>query len=272
MILKIHIPAPPLNQFVENMVYHCGYNPLHSRERLLPDGSVDIVIDLTEIPKNVYENEDFNRNTAFRRGWISGFRREFISIDAGQNSEMLVIRFKSGGAYPFLQFPLQEITDQVVELDNIWGRKFFDLREQLHNIRSIPQRFARVEQFLHQRLGDICAPDPCIAYAVNAIRNTQTALSIKHLREQVGYSHKHFIHLFEKHTGTTPKYFSRIMKFQRILQRLETQQSIQWSQIALQCGYYDQAHFINEFRHFSGINPSAYLGEKGEYINYIPLD
>ena len=96
MIFKYHIPFPPLNHFVECIIYHSGYSPAHAREKLLPDGMVNLIIDLTEIPKNLYDNDNPSQKTAFRRGWLSGIHQEYLTIDAGQNSAMLVASFKPG--------------------------------------------------------------------------------------------------------------------------------------------------------------------------------
>jgi methylphosphotriester-DNA--protein-cysteine methyltransferase len=79
------------------------------------------------------------------------------------------------------------------------------------------------------------------------------------------------ISLFEKHVGIRPKYFSSLMQFQHVLRALESEQQFSWTQLAHDSGYFDQAHFINEFKRFSGLTPVTYLGEKGEYLNYIPV-
>jgi AraC-like DNA-binding protein len=96
-------------------------------------------------------------------------------------------------------------------------------------------------------------------------------LTIAAIQEKTGFSNKHFIHLFEKYVGASPKTYLRIMKFQRVLRAVEEARQIQWTDIAYSCGYYDQAHFIKEFKRFSGFNPGAYLSERGEFLNYLPV-
>ena len=87
----------------------------------------------------------------------------------------------------------------------------------------------------------------------------------------VGITQKHLISQFERVVGLRPKSFARVCKFQRVVNLIEQQNSIEWSAIALDCGYYDQAHFIKEFQAFSGLNPSAYINLRGDYVNYIPI-
>jgi hypothetical protein len=116
MFLHLHRPGPPLDRFVELVTYYAGHQPDHGKERLLPDGAVEIIVDLTDTPKKLYDRKDHSRFTDFRRAWISGMRREWIVIEAAPGASMVVIRFRPGGAYPFLRFDVDGITDTVDEL------------------------------------------------------------------------------------------------------------------------------------------------------------
>lgn len=271
MLFHLHQPTFPLNLAVENIVFYEGYSPPHHKERLLPDGGIDLVIDLTQVPKNLYDNEDFDRFTPFKKAWISGFRRSFITIDAGQNSSMMVVRFRAGAANYLFKFPLTELTDLVVEMDSIWGDDFLHLREHLLEQPSPQAKIASLENWLLHRLHREAEPNPVVGYALNCIHQNPHLLTIADIQAKTGFSNKHFIHLFEKHVGTTPKTYLRTLKFQRVLTEIERTKRINWTDIAYGCGYYDQAHFIKEFRHFSGLNPTAYLAERGEYLNYLPV-
>jgi AraC-like DNA-binding protein len=89
--------------------------------------------------------------------------------------------------------------------------------------------------------------------------------------DQIGLSPKRFIQLFRDQTGFTPKVFCRIRRFQRALESIESRGNVEWAQVALDCGYFDQAHFIHDFRAFSGINPSSYLAHRTRHRNHVPL-
>jgi AraC-like DNA-binding protein len=77
--------------------------------------------------------------------------------------------------------------------------------------------------------------------------------------------------VFRDETGFTPKVFCRIRRFQQALGRMENRKSVEWANVALDCGYFDQAHFIHDFRAFSGINPSSYLAHQTRHRNHVPL-
>ena len=87
----------------------------------------------------------------------------------------------------------------------------------------------------------------------------------------MGISHKHFIAQFRAVVGLTPKRFCRIRRFQQVLAEVEARQAVKWADLACACGYYDQAHFVHDFQGFSGLNPSAYLTQRGEYLNFVPM-
>jgi AraC-like DNA-binding protein len=87
----------------------------------------------------------------------------------------------------------------------------------------------------------------------------------------VGLSARRFIELFHRQVGLTPKTFSRVRRFQRVLRAVHGRREIDWAQVALENGYYDQAHFIHDFQGFSGSTPSAYSSLAGPHLNHVPL-
>jgi AraC-like DNA-binding protein len=93
---------------------------------------------------------------------------------------------------------------------------------------------------------------------------------MREIASRLGASQTTLIGAFERHVGLKPKLLQRVLRFQRAVM-LENEGSLNWSQIAHRCGYYDQAHLIREFRTFSHRTPRSYSTERGEYPNYVPL-
>lgn len=273
MILQFHIPPPPLAHYVELITYYKGYNPPHTIERLLPDGGIDLIIDLTNVPKHIYDNETLTEIQSCKRAWISGMRTEYISIQArAAESEMLVIRFRPGMAWSFLHMPVLEIKDKVVDAELVFGNELLSFREQLLEQAEPVQKFTIAEQYLLRRIKNHFEIHPAIRYCISQIGGNPSQASIREITHKTGYSSKHLISLFGKYAGINPKQYVSVLKFQQAVQLLENNPGqINWTSLALDCGYYDQAHFINEFKRFSGFNPSAYMELRGDYINYIPV-
>jgi methylphosphotriester-DNA--protein-cysteine methyltransferase len=169
---------------------------------------------------------------------------------------------------------MTEITDWVADADLIFGNPFYRLREQLLHAPSIEIMFSLMEQFLIQRGGDALHADAasqCVAYAVSHIVSRPDASGNRILSDAIGYSQKHFIDLFKGQVGVTPKQYLKIMRFQKAIREIEKGGFVNWNQIALESGFYDQAHFINDFKSFSGFTPGEYVNRKTEVLNYVPV-
>lgn len=270
MIYRIHKPAPPLSQYIDWFFYYRGYQASHQMEKLLPDGSIDLLIDLTDTPKKLFHDEGAASFTTFTKGWISGMKTDYILIDASV-SHMIGVHFKPGGLYPFVDFRVSELNNRTLDLDLVFGSSVMDLRDSILEASAIEEKFSRLEAFLLEKMDGHSEKNPFVSYAVSCLLNTPDMWSIGRLTEKTGITQKHLITLFKKHVGLPPKLFARISKFQKVIQLVEQQQMIDWTSLAYECGYYDQAHFIREFRSFSGINPSSYLVQKGKHLNYIPV-
>ena len=275
MVLQIHKPAFPLNEFVENLVYYHGLTALHNLDRFLPDGNTEMILDLTENPQYIYDNETLQEIQICRCAWVSGVRTKPITIPSGKGSRMLIVAFKRGRAFPFYPFPVSELTDTVAEADLVFGRKFHDLREQLLAAKSLDRMFRLVESFLLQQAGTALledTPTKCIEYAVSSMIKNPTAQRLYQLSCEIGYSQKHFIDLFRQLVGVPPKQYLKIMRFQKAIGSIENNGAVRWSNIALGSGYYDQSHFIHDFKLFSGFTPSDYMNRKTAMLNYVPVD
>ena len=91
------------------------------------------------------------------------------------------------------------------------------------------------------------------------------------LADHIGISSRRFIQLFSNEVGLTPKLFSRVRRFQQVLQQIRSGTEFSWVDMAASCGYFDQVHFIHDFKEFSGINPTAYLAQKTDHLNHVPI-
>jgi AraC-like DNA-binding protein len=185
---------------------------------------------------------------------------------------MFIINFHFGKAYPFVEMPLYELTDSVVDGELVLTNEILDLREKLLEIPTVFRKFQEVEAYLFSKFSKRLIPNPFVDFAVNQILKQPSQQSIEDISKKVGYSQKHLIHLFKSNVGLTPKGFLKIIRFQKAIQDIPRIKVLGWSHLALEAGFYDQAHFIHEFKHFSGFTPDAYLRRTGEYLNYIPVD
>lgn len=256
---------------MESLVYYKGYNPEHSIDRFLPDGYTHVVFELTENANYIYDNDTLQEKQLCRKVWFSGIREEYITIPSGKDSEMFIIYFQKGKAYPFTNVPMYELTDHVVDGEVILTHDVLRMREALQECTTIQEKFKYAEQYLVKTFSKKFIENPFVDFSVNMILQNPHQISINRLTEKVGYSQKHLIKIFKEHVGVTPKAFMRINRFQRAIREIETNRFGNWNTIAHESGYYDQAHFINDFKAFSGFTPNQYLKMQRNYTNYIAV-
>ncbi|MBK7038608.1 MAG: helix-turn-helix domain-containing protein [Bacteroidetes bacterium] len=271
MIYEIYTPQFPLNQFVESFIYYTNFNPAHSVDRFLPDGNINVVIDLTDYPKFIYDNHTLKEIQSCKNVWFSGIRNKFITIPSGRDSEMFIINFHKGKAYPFVEMPQNELTDCVVDGELVLTNEILNIRERLLGIKNIPQKFECVEQQLLKVFGKRMQLNPFVDFAVGEILRNPNIATIEKIAEKVGYSHKHLINIFKENVGLTPKSFLKVIRFQKAITEIEKSARANWTGIAFESGYFDQAHFINDFKNFSGFTPTQFLQLNNAYTNYIAV-
>ena len=276
MAYHTYIPSPPLSDFVETFWLYEGFAQAHTKERKLPDGSMGLVINLREDRFRIYDRRNPDRCETFRGCLLSGVQSEFIVIDTANQASVMGIHFKAGGGFPFFGMPASELHDVQVPLDALWGTTSGELRDQLLEAETPQARFVILERHLLARATRPLVPHPAVSFALKEIQSAPQHRTISDLTEQIGLSPRRFIQLFNEEVGLTPKLFCRVRRFQQVLNSLQngdlSARQIEWADVALSCGYFDQAHFIRDFRAFSGLNPTAWFMLRGEHINHVPLE
>jgi AraC-like DNA-binding protein len=271
MIHLIHTPGYPLSQFVENFWFVKCPREECTREKILPDGAIELMINLGS-PHKVFESENSTNFSLCKRAWLSGPKSKFIVIDETGGYNLIGIRFKKGGAYPFFDFPMKEVEASVIELDLIWGSFVNEIIEKMSGTEDPRVRFELLEHIILSRIRNIDdRTHAMIQYSLSLLENNPEEVRINELVNRIGISHKHFLRKYESMVGLGPKVILRINRFQKTICLLENSRKMPWAHLAYECNYYDQAHFIREFKSFSGMNPRTYFANRGEYVNYIPM-
>jgi AraC-like DNA-binding protein len=245
-----------------------GYLPRCWRNLILPDGAMELIINLGD-PQTLCALDNSDKRTVFRRSWISGERTEPILIDEAGYVHLVGVRLRAGGGWPFLGIPLREFSGQVIELDSVLGPEINDLRDRLGGETTDDARFDLVEGWLRTR--QQMSATRAVNYALRAIQNGADSVRIGRMAEEIGISHKHLLREFDRCVGLTPKTFARLCAFQRVIQSVGHRVEVEWADTATKCGYYDQAHLIHEFRAFSGLTPATYLVKRGPFLNYLEV-
>ena len=227
--MAIHEIAPSreLAEFVD--AYWWSDDDSSGMVRILPDGCADVVFD----PKGAF---------------VVGAMTRPLRIDAAETVGAFGIRFKPGRAAIALRTPLTLLTDARVPLRDV--TKFFPTIDRLET----------AEDALRAILAD-AKSDPRVDAAVAAIIRSGGRASIESVAEESGVSRQHLARTFAHHVGVSPKTFARVMRFRRAI---ELGKRREWSDVAIELGYFDQSHLIADFREFAGETPVPFFLSQAE--------
>jgi AraC-like DNA-binding protein len=143
------------------------------------------------------------------------------------------------------------------------------LLDLLNAAKTIDLKFQLLERWLLWIADQPLKHHAAISFALEEFDSDPGLRSSAVVAEKVSLSQRRFIDIFRNEVGMTPKLFCRVQRFQEIIQRLQHRDAVDWVDLALSCGYTDQSHFIHEFREFSGLRPSEYLGLRTEHLGHV---
>ena len=172
----------------------------------------------------------------------------------------VLIFFKDAGAAPFFRQPLHELFRESVSLDNYMLRsELLCLEEQLAAATTGITRIAVVENFLIKRMTQ-SEPDKLVMAAIALIHKNKGNIRIKELMEQLNISQSPLEKRFRQAVGASPKKFASIVRLKNVLQQYDP--SVSLTELGHEAGFYDQAHFIKEFKSFTGDTPEIFFSDK----------
>lgn len=250
------VPGKPLSDFVKLFWYWVGHPQPHARERILPMGSVELVIQLNDPRPS--------------QSGMTGPRSESFLIERRATDQLLGVHFKPGGAFPFLGFPYSDLHNTHITLEDLWGERRADrLLCLLNEAQTIELKFRTLERWL---LGIANRPfrhHPAVTFAVEQFRKESGLSRSAEVAQSVGFSQRRFIELFRNEVGMTPKLFCRVERFQHLIHAIGQKVNIDWIDLALDHGYSDQSHFNHDFREFSGLRPTEYLRLRTASLGHV---
>jgi AraC-like DNA-binding protein len=267
--LSFRAPIAPLADFVEKL-WLCEAPAFpHALERVLPDGSMTLVVNLVADESRLYGAGGACEK--LRGATLHGPQTEPFVIDTAERRSVIGIHFKPGGAYPFFGVGAGELRDRHVSLEALWGARADSLRSELLEAAGPARRFDALERALLRRAASVPRRHPGMVAALGALASPHGAPRIDALEERLGVSRKRLARSFEDEVGLAPKRLARILRFQRALAAMAAQPDTETlTSIALACGYYDQAHFVRELRALAGASPSA-IRAAGTRSNHLAV-
>ncbi|WP_437980670.1 helix-turn-helix domain-containing protein [Sorangium sp. So ce117] len=292
-----YTPPPPLGRFVRLLWYYAAPELPDLLERVLPSGAMSLLINLAEDELRWYDGAaehgaaehgaaehgaadggaaDGGAARCHRLSGIAvcGAHAKHFAIDTAEQRAIVGAELSPGGAAPFFGPDAAALGGAHVSLDALWGREAALVRERVLEAKTPEERLRALESALASRLLRPRAPlerDPSVDFALAAFADLSRAWTVADVTGQLGMSSKRFIRSFTERVGLTPKRYCRVQRFQQAVSAIERGERVSWAGVAAACGYYDQAHFIHDFRAFAGLTPTEYVTRRRER-NHVPLD
>ena len=273
MLYLEHTPALPLRSFVKMLWYARAPQVSHSRERILPTGHTQVILNLARDYLLDCSDHPERRSAASA---IIGARSVYEIVNTSDMADLIGIVFQPGGLPAFASDAADLFSNRSIDLEDVWGVQVRVLRDRLREILSPQAKLACFEAFLcHSFKMRLLEPRPIRHCAVNfALKRFAHAPSLSTVRDvarSTGWSERRFSQIFREEVGLAPKVWCRIQRFQTAVHQLHAGVDVPWSELALNCGFYDQSHFANEFRAFSGVDITTYSARRTYWANHIAV-
>jgi AraC-like DNA-binding protein len=256
---RIFLPIEPLRPYIDNYWLLRAPQPILLQENIFVDGKADILFNFgCAYERRSLDQPDAVENLA--RSNVDGQRRFPVGILQQGAVHLLGVRFKAGGLAAFVPLPVHEISNQTIDVHDIFGAVADELEARLYDA-SIEEQIALLDSFFLRRLQLPSAYVMTLYLArtlATAVDDVQPSVAIIwQLCREAGYSFRSVDRFFRQFFGISPKFYARIVRFQRALAIL-TDARLGLADIAFTCGYYDQAHLTKEFQAFAAQTPSQY--------------
>ncbi len=190
--------------------------------------------------------------------FFAGLHQRSSYVAASGPASCLQVNFTPLGAFAFLGLPMHELVDGIVPLEDVLARAAQNLTARLADAASWEERFTRLDEILLARLADSREPSPDVAWAWQALVDSNGRVPVGWLCDRLGRSRKQLAVRFRDQIGLPPKTVARILRFTRAVGLLQVRADGELAGVAFECGYYDQAHLNRDFREFAGTSPGEF--------------
>ncbi len=252
------VPAAPLDRFIDDIYCLTGV-PRHRRMNIPPMPSAHLLVNLGG-PVCLWDSDPSAAPAVFTDGWFMGVWTRRFLVEYPPWVRVVGVHFKPWGMSPFVEVPASELRDRWVPVDAVWQRSVDRIRNQIGGIASATETLRVLEEELRSRLAQ--APSRGLDLVLRTgwrLETSHGAVPVGALSDAAGVSGNHLAAQFKSHIGIAPKRVARIYRFARLILSVDASRPVDWLELAHTAGYFDQAHFCNEFKDFTGHTPTGYL-------------
>lgn len=261
----VALPAPRLRALVDYYVGYRleGFSPgLHQG---LPSRNLTMIISLAS-PVDVAVMPDPARPPGAFPALVAGLHAAPATIAHDGRQHGVHVKLNPLGARALLGVPAGELASAVIDLRDLSSARAAELPDRLASTAGWPGRFAVLDDVLSRWLADMSGPPPAVAWAWGRLVASGGSVGVQALAEEVGWSRRHLGERFRTELGLSPKLAARVLRFERACRRLKRPRRPSLADVALACGYYDQAHLTRDWTVLAGCTPTAWMSEELPFV------
>jgi AraC-like DNA-binding protein len=228
------------------------------RQTIIPDGCIELIFHYGNLYKQYLED---GSSIIQPRCFVIGQLTRPLEIEPAGETGIFSVRFNPDGFLPFATIPIKEMENKAVSLEKLFGEEGSKIEQAILNADSTHERINHIEAFLLKRLLAIETIDDVIKSTIETILTANGQLSVDELSKQIKVHRRQLERKFSTTIGLSPKQLSKIIRLQVSLKMLLNRQFTSLTALAYEGEYYDQAHFIKDFKEFTGLTPKEFYGE-----------
>jgi AraC-like DNA-binding protein len=229
------------------------------RQTIVPDGCMEMIFHYGDLYRQYTEN---SKSIIQPKSFVIGQLRRPLEIEPTGETGIFSVRFHPNGFLPFATIPIKEMENTAVSLEKLLGKDGQEIEQKILKANSTSDRIKLIETFLLNRLTDSEAVDRIVKSTVETILTANGQLSVNELSKLTNVNRKQLVRKFSSTIGLSPKQLSKTIRLQATLKMLLNNQFTSLTALAYENEYYDQAHFIKDFKEFTGFTPKEFYGTK----------
>ena len=259
MKYEVHIPVAELQAFIKCFwtLEDDGSTP-SERQRVLPDGCMELIFHYGDHYRQYFED---GTSIIQPRCFVFGQINSYIEIEPTGVTGIIAARFLPEGLVPFIETPVSALENKAVVLSVLFGDEGKKLEENVIATEDNSLRKKLIEEFLMRRLATPQSIDIITKGCVEAIFQSQGQMGVVELADKMNINRRNMERRFTSAVGLSPKQLSRVARLQATVKMLDEKQYNSLTSLAYENGYYDQAHFIKDFKEFTGLSPKSFFSE-----------
>jgi AraC-like DNA-binding protein len=226
-----------------------------ARNTIVPDGCMKLIFHYGDLYKHHSEN---GSSITLPRCFLIGQLTRPYEVEPTGETGTFFVCFHPDGFLPFTTIPLKEMENSAIPLGKLFGEDGQEIAQKILNAKSTLERIRLIEEFLFNRLVDAKTIDNIVKSTVEIILTTHGQFSVNELSQQNNINRRQLVRKFSSAIGLSPKQLSKTIRIQTTLKILLTKQVTSLTDLAYENEYFDQAHFIKDFKEFTGLTPKEF--------------